>query len=335
MRTIMARQTILAIILLAAWSVPAAWAQQAGSTVKPAKETATPPSTSTTASANESSDPSKKVVLKVGSAAITQSEIDFIYSNLNPQAKQALATQGRRPLGDEYVKVLLLSQQAENDHLDSVPGVRERLELQRTQMLAQAEYEKMSSEIKVSPDEIGQYFTAHQPDFQTAQVREFVIRKKPDGAKEGTPGLSAEEAKTKAESMRKALTSGTSIETVRKDSSVPNVVMIDSDPRTIHRGELLASLDKAAFELKDGQVSDPLETPQAVVFLQVVGHKMPEQKDVATEIENRLRQSKLETAVSDLRNKTKVWMDDEYFKPQVKNTTTTPEPPTTQPKPKP
>ncbi len=312
-----ARHEYLAIILLAVFFAPSARAQQTGTTAKPAEKKATPSVIAHAGSTSEATEPPKKVVIKVGSAEVTQKEIDFLISNMNPQAQQALAANGRKPLGDEYVKVLLLSQQAENDHLESNPELQEKMELQRTQMLAQAEYEKMSSEVKVTPDDIGKYYTAHQAEFETAQVREFVVRKKPDGAKEGTPGLSAEDAKATADKIRKSLAAGTDPTTVAKESAVPNVVMIDPEPRTIKHGQLLASLDKAAFELKEGQVSDVLDTPQAIVFLQIVGHHLQEQKDAATDIENKLRQEKLETAVGDLRNKSKVWMDEDYFKPRT------------------
>ena len=304
----------MAFILLAVFLVPAASAQKSATPATTPKASSATPGTAAPANGAASTD---KVVMKVGASQVTQSEIDALISNLNSQAQQTLAKQGRRPLGEEYVKVLLLSEQAANDHLESSPEVHRRLELQRVQTLAQAEYEKMASEVKVSPDEIGKYFAAHQPEYETAQVREFVVRKKQPGAKEGTVGLSADEAKTKADAIRKALTAGSDAKKVAQDFALPNVVMSDAEPRTIRRGQLLPALDKAAFELKDGGVSDSLDTPQALVFLQVVGHHHADQKEVAADIENTLRQQKLEAEMAGLRTKTNVWMDEDYFKSQT------------------
>lgn len=328
--------SVLAIIVLATFLVPAAAAQKSGTPVRPAKSPAASSVKSQTEATANSAASADKVVMKVGASQVTQSEIDSIISNLSPQAQQTLAAQGRRPLGDEYAKVLLLSQQAENDHLDSSPEIHRRLELQRVQTLAQAEYEKMAGEVKVSPDEIGRYFTAHQPEYETAQVREYVVRKKPAGAKEGTVGLTPEEATAKADSMRKALAAGTDPKKVAQDFAMPNVVMSDAEPRTIRRGQLLPALDKAAFELKDGQVSDSLDTPQALVFLQVVGHHQADQKEVAPEIENALRQQKLDAELAGLRSKTNVWMDEDYFKGPTAAAPASPQqPPTAPPAPKP
>src|SRR5579859_4258099 len=332
--------SVLAIIVLAAFLVPAAAAQKSGTPAKPAKGPAASSVKSQTEAPANSAASSDKVVMKVGASQVTQSEIDSIISNLSPQAQQTLAAQGRRPLGDEYAKVLLLSQQAENDHLESSPEVHRRLELQRVQTLAQAEYEKMASEVKVSPDEIGRYFTAHQPEYETAQVREYVVRKKPVGAKEGTVGLTPGEATAKADAIRKALAAGTDPRKVAQDFAMPNIVMSDTEPRTIRRGQLLPGLDKAAFELKDGAVSDSLDTPPgtppALVFIQVVGHHQADQKEVAPEIENALRQQKLDAELAGLRSKTNVWMDEDYFKGPTAGAPAAPQqPPAAPPAPKP
>lgn len=50
---------------------------------------------------------------------------------------------------DEYVKTLMLSQRALQQHLDSSPALRFELQLQREQTLAQAEYQKMASDVSL------------------------------------------------------------------------------------------------------------------------------------------------------------------------------------------
>jgi len=312
------RQLSLAIIMLVGLGVSAAFAQQLSSPAKPAAATPTVKKAGTeTAPMPSAAISPEKVVLKVGEAQVTKGDIDFLVSNLKPQDQHNLTTMGMRPLGDEYARMLMLSQQALNDHLDSAPGIRERIQLQREQMLAQAEYQKMAGEIKVSPEEITQYFSTHQLEFETAEVREFVIRKKAEGAKEPAIGFSPQEAQAKVDSMRKALAAGTDPKKVKQDFEIANVVMIDPEPHPVKRGQLLPPLDKAAFELKDGQVSEPMDTPQAIVFLQVVGHKSQDEKEAASGIENTLKQQKLDAGLADLKKKTNIWMDDDYFKAQA------------------
>jgi parvulin-like peptidyl-prolyl isomerase len=322
MRIESARQTSLAIMSLLLLGT-ATYSQQAAPpkpaapspTAKPAAATAakTPAARPATPPLKTPPGPGEKVVLKVGNEEVTQADLDFVISRLSPENRQAIARQGKRPIGEQYASLLVLSRMAVGNHLDSSPDVRRQIELLRLQMLAQVEYENIVGQTKVSPEEVSQYYAAHPDEFDQAQVRQVVIRKKPDGAKEGTPGLLAQEAKAKAEEIRKAFAAGGDTAKATQDLSIPNVVQIDLQPRTIRRGQLPADLDKAAFQLKDGEISDPFETPQALVLVQVAGRHHLELKGVSTEIENRLREQKVQASIGELRDKTSVWMDEGYF----------------------
>ena len=264
--------------------------------------------------AAESASSPQKVVMTVGTVKVTKAEMDFLVQNLNPQLRQAVATQGRGVLGQEYSLMLLLSQKAVNDHLDASADLQREIALQRHQTLAQAEYKNMESQLKINPDEVSTYYAAHKSDFEQASIREFVVRKKPENAKPDDPGLSSQEASARLDSIHKAIAAGTDIAQVAKQFNVPNVVVIEPEPRTVRRGQLLPALDKAAFELKDNQFSDPVDTPQALVELQVLAHQQAELKDVSSEIENSLRQQKIQAAMNDLKAKANIWMDPDYFK---------------------
>jgi hypothetical protein len=306
--------TCLAIIFLTGFWTSAALAQQSGTPPKPLEDGSSPSTSARAAETPGSAAPSRKVVLKVGTTQVTQSEVESLISELSPRTGQGATAEGRRHIGEAYVRMALLSQQALHDHLDSSPALRSRLELQRTKILAQAEYEKMRSEVKVSPDEVGQYYTAHQPEFDTIQVREFLIRKEPAGAEGAEARLTAENSKIQAESIRKALAARAEPEKVAADFAAHNVTLIDPKPRTLRRGEMVPALEKATWELKDGEVSEPVDTPQAFLVVLVVSHGHHEQKEVTTEIEKKLQQQKLEAAFDDLRRKAGAWMDEDYFK---------------------
>ncbi len=311
-----------------------AWAQQTShpkASEPPAKAAATAAATvKTPAKPAEGPD---TVVLKVGNESATKADIEYLISNLNPRLQGVVAREGRKPLGDQYALMMVLSQVAAGDHLDATPDFKRHMAFQRMQALAQAEYEKISEAIKVSPEEINQYYTSHAADFDRAQVREFVIRKKAADAPASAPGLAPTEAHARADAIRKAIAAGTDIKQVAEKFSTPNVVMIDSEVRSIRRGQLIPALDKAAFELPNGQLSEPYETDQALAFVQVLGHKRADLKDVSEDIENSLRSEKLQAAVDSLKSKANIWMDEEYFKAPAAaeyegspNGTTPPEP---------
>ncbi|MFB3920290.1 MAG: peptidyl-prolyl cis-trans isomerase [Terriglobia bacterium] len=325
-----------AIILIGFFTLTA-FAQQtapAPSAPAPASKPATSASeTSALTSAPQAS--SGKVVLRVGGKEVTQAELDSLLSRLNAQVQQTVARQGKRNFGEQYAMMLILSDQALSQHLDSTPEFQRQLALQRMQMLAQAEYEVLSRQAAVTPEDTSKYFSEHPTEFEEAKVRQVVIRKKAEGATAEAPGLPIAEARTRAEAIRKALASGTDANQVIKDFSVPNIVVIDAEPRTVRRGQLLADLDKAVFQMKEGEISELLETPQVFVMAQLVSRRELEQKDVSQEIANKLRQQKIDSALADLRQKNPIWMDDQYFAaPPAPASTPQPPPSSAQPPPK-
>lgn len=320
MRVSIVKKHVLLALILVGILTSGGLAQQA-----PAAKPAAPAPEKPAATAPQESP--EKVVLKVGTQNFTTADMEFLISSLSPQLQQAVERQGKKPLADQYAAMAALSQQGEKDHLDVSTTFRQQMALHRLQALAQAEYEKLAQDVKVSPEEINQYYAAHASEFDEAKVREFVIRKKTEGSKEDAPGLTAAEAHTRADEIRKALTAGTDPKKVAEQFGADNTVMIDAEPRSVKHGQLIAALDKAAFELKDGTFSDPFENAQALAFVQVVGHSHQELKDVSSEIENTVHQQKLQSVVDDLKKKANIWMDDEYFKAPA----TAPEPPSAGP----
>ena len=310
----MKNKRVWGVFLLVILAACGAAAQQPGTPPKPREGGAAPSTSASTPATTPGAESSQKVVLKVGATQVTQSEIDSLVSGLGSPAKVIVTTQGRRPVGEEYVKMLLLSQRALEEHLDSTPALHSQLELQRDQTLAEAEYQKMASQVKISPDDVSQYFTAHQAEFETVQVREFLIRKRPSGA-DPKVGFTAEDAKTHAESIRTALLAGTDPDKVAETfEDPPRIMLVDRQPRTLRRAEMIPALEKATFDLKDGSVSEPVDTPQALLVVKLLRHQHPELKEVATEVENKLRQQKLDMEIDHMREKAGVWMDEDYFK---------------------
>lgn len=258
--------------------------------------------------------PANKVVLKVGNDQYTKADVDYLITTLSPQLREKVATQGRKPLGDEYATMVLLSQKAKSEHLDSEPAFQRRMALEKLQLLAQEEYRKLAENIQVTPAEVSTFYNAHKDDFAEAKVREFIVRKKAADAKAGTPGLSEADAKARLASIRKAVEAGTDIKDVAKKFDVPNVVVVSPKAQTVRKGQMIPALDQVAFSLKENQFSDPVDTPHAMVLLQVLGHQQQDLKEVSPEIENQLRQEKMKTAIDDMRAKANVWMDPDYFK---------------------
>ena len=263
-------------------------------------------------------EPADKVVLKVGDQQFTKADIDFLIESLAPQAQQTIAVKGRKSLGDQYAIIVMLSQRAQLHHLDQTPAFVHKLAFEKQQLEAQTEIDQQA---KVTPEEVQQYFTAHAADYDEITVRQFVVRKKAAEPKTDpahptastSTGLSPEEAKTRAEAIRKELAAGTDIKKVMDDFKATGDVIIDAEPRKVRRGGMRPDMEKVAFALKDGEVSEPVDVPQAVVFFQVTKHSHSDVKEVTPEIEKSLQKQKVDAALEGVKKSTTVWMDDRYF----------------------
>ncbi len=273
----------------------------------------------TAPSAQVSTSPDK-VVLKVGDKQVTAEDVDFLIHSLNPQDQRTLATQpkGKEVLADNYVTTLVLQQQALRDHLEQSREIQRQEALEHVQRLAQAEYDKIAKNTAVSDTEVSEYFAAHPKEFEQVQTRAVSIRIKPATAQADAPGLTADEAKAKAETIRKALAApGADPAKVSKDFTVQNVVFVDNNIRTFGHNQLPPEIESKVFAAKDGEFTEPVDyQQQSIIFFQIVKQNhSPQLKDAQQTIENTLKQEKLRTAVQALKSKATVWLDPDYFKP--------------------
>jgi len=297
------KQTLI-FLLLTGLLAPAGYAQ---------KRAQPKPAAGSAATKQTPPPPGEKVVLRVGTDQVTEADFNYLVENLGPQFKQAIATQGRRPIGEQYAMMLLLAQQAVSHKFDSSPEFRRKMAMQRIQWLAEAEVKQLESQVKLAPEEVSQYYSAHPSEFEEAQVQQIVVRKKTEGTAPGTPGLSPQEAKTRAESIRAALTAGKDIKAVAQEFQNANEVLVGTEPRTLRRGQLPAEMDRALFQVKDGELTEPLDAGQAVIVFRMVGRRSPELKEVTQEVENILRQQRVQAMLADMRQKASIWMDEAFF----------------------
>ena len=133
-------------------------------TPKPAAPSPTPTASKSASPAVENPAPADKVVLKVGARQFTKADIDLLIAGLTPQMQRAIATEGKKSLGDQYALVVALSHQAEVQHLDQAPEFVHKLAFQKEQLEAQAAFDELNSQAKVTPEDIQQYFAAHADD---------------------------------------------------------------------------------------------------------------------------------------------------------------------------
>ena len=254
-----------------------------------------------------------KVVLKIGGEQLTQAELEELFTTATGQRRAAAPPAMFRSFVEKYAEAVVLARKAVEEHLDNSPEVRRQLEIARVSALAKAEYGSLAaSQPDPKPEEINRYYSDHKKDFEEVRIRNVAIRKKPEKVK----GLSAQDAKARADDIRKALAAGTDPKKVVEQYKM-GADIISISQRSVYRqppegGE--PDEDEGAFAMKDGEFTPNREdVPDFLAFTQVLRHGYRDVKDVAPAIKVRFRKEKVSAAVADMKKKSNIWMDEASF----------------------
>ena len=229
--------------------------------------------------------------LKVrGPEAIAQQDPNRIVATINGKqitAQQAVNMLKQVPddqrrsvpnLANLLERVYMMDQfanQAEKLKLDQQSPWKERLELDRTQLLAQAYMTQMgtnsSAPAGIDPQ---QYYNSHPADFEQAKLSGILIA----FSAPGTPASGAKTTRTEAEALQKAndlekkiKDGGDFSALARTDSDQQQSAVRGGDLGTYTLGDpnLPPDIKTAISKLQAGQVSDPIRVPGGYFILKV------------------------------------------------------------------
>jgi peptidyl-prolyl cis-trans isomerase SurA len=136
-------------------------------------------------------------------------------------------------------------------------------EIERAQLVNK----EIRQRVNVSSAEIKRYYDAHLTDYATSEkikVRAIFLRIEEPGDADAVA-----RTRTKAEELRDAARKGKSFEDLAKEHSQGPGAAQGGELGTFTRGEMEGRLDEVAFALKEGEVSDPIQSGEAIVLLYV------------------------------------------------------------------
>jgi PPIC-type PPIASE domain len=270
---------------------------------------------STSTPAKEASPATERVILKVGQVQVTQADFESRIRDIEPQGdaeKEGPTDKDRRKLGDDYASVLMLSEQAVANHLDSSPDVSRQLAVARMQVLSDAEFASLMRQADPTTEEISKYYSGHLSDYDQVQIRRLFIWKRRGDSKDARV-LTTEAARARADQIRKAYAAGADAKKLSADLMKAEEGMLDPEPLLFTRGELSPNMEKVAFALKEGEWSEFEDTPAAVRLIQLVKRDSRQLGQVSSLIEKDLQGQKLEAMLDDLKKKAGIWLDEKYF----------------------
>jgi peptidyl-prolyl cis-trans isomerase C len=263
------------------------------------------------------SDPNA-VVLTIGDHKITAAEFYELIKALPQQYQETARGAGRRDFARNLVELQVLAAEALKLGLDKQPATKLQLEFQRDNMLAQAMFLNLQQTTTISDSDIQTYYDAHKSDYETLTARHILIRVKgaPMPATPGKPELSDDEAKAKADGIRKRIVGGEDFAKIAKDESDDTSSgEKGGDLGEFKKGMMVPPFENAAFALKPGDISEPVLSPFGYHIIQVQTHVTKPLADVKAEILAQLKPNAARQAVSAMTGKTNVELNDGFFGP--------------------
>jgi len=262
-------------------------------------------------------DPNK-VILTIGAEKLTAADYDAVVNSL-PQQYQAMARgPGKRAFAEQLIQLKVLAAQAEKQKLDQSPEVQKQLAFQKQDLLARVMFQSIQDNVKVDDTVVQQFYDAHKNEYEVVKARHILIRVKgaASPATPGKPELTDEEAKAKAEEVRKRIIGGEDFATVAKaESDDKGSAAMGGDLPEFKRGMMVPQFEQAAFSAKVGDISEPVKSPFGYHIIQVQSHSTKPLAEVKADIAGKLKPDLARKAVESMRAGTQVTMDDAFFGP--------------------
>jgi parvulin-like peptidyl-prolyl isomerase len=278
------------------------------------EKAATPAPAAAVKAQSQTGDP---VIITAGTISITQSEFEGAVKTLPEQYQQFALGQGKRQFAEDFLRLKLLSAEGMKNGLDKDPDVLKQLALMRENLVAQAQLSRLDKAVIVGDADVKAAYDANKKDYEQVHARHILIAfKGSPAAQAGKKELTEEEAKAKAEDIRKKIAAGAKFEDLAKtESDDVGSAANGGDLGNFNHGQMVPEFDQAAFSLKPGEVSDVVRTQFGFHIIKVESHDFTQMEGVKAKLEKDLHQKKVQEQLDKLKADAKPEFNDAYFAP--------------------
>ena len=299
------KKTTLMFALLALVAI-GAFAQD-----KPATTPATQTKAATTAASSDT------IIMAGGDVMIRQSEFENAIKTLPAEYQQFAQGPGKRQFAEDYLRMKMLAAQGMKDNLQNDPEVTQQLALMRENLVANAELQKLEKGITVSDADLQKAYDEHKNEYEKVTARHILIAfKGSPAAQPGKKELSEDEAKAKAEEIKKKIQGGASFEDQAKaESDDKGSGARGGELGAFGRGQMVEEFEKAAFAAKTGEVIGPIRTQYGYHIIKVDKHETTPFAQVKETLDKSERQRRLKEQLDTMKKNANVTFNDAYFAP--------------------
>ncbi|NVM20210.1 MAG: peptidyl-prolyl cis-trans isomerase [Desulfobacterales bacterium] len=197
-------------------------------------------------------DGDKKIAAKVGDAEITGAELDAAMDKIPERSRKRY----RQRVLNHLIEAKVFSGEARRAGLDRDPKIEEALDKAANEILARYFVKKyVDPQALPSEEEVKKYYLEHTDQFVVPEgvlVRHIVVKKK-----------------EQADAVLKAVKGGASFEEISKRKS-PLRSRKKGGRLWLYKGRMAPELEKVAFDLETGKLSDVIETKKGYQIIKVL-----------------------------------------------------------------
>ena len=267
---------------------------------------------------------SERIFAEVGPYKLTESELERLIKE-DPRVEEILKAQPtlkpqiEKALVERWVNITLLYLAAKEGKLFEDPEVKRKLFESEKTILAEAYLQKSLPEIKITEEEMKEYYQRHTAEF-----------KQPEGVKlkhilfyvpKDADNKTKEKALNRAKQVRAQLLKGAKFEEFAKIYSDDTASREKGgDLGILRKGETIPEFEEKVFKLKPGEISEPILSPYGYHLVKVE-KKVPEEilpfekvKDLVRErLKGEKEKETMEKIIEDLAKKyqPRIYLDKE------------------------
>ena len=300
----------------------------------------------------ESASTADKIIVAIGDEALTRAQVDDMLRLLPPQQRSLFSKpSGREAFADYIVRSKIFSLEAKKRGWDVRPKVQQDiswfqtnleknrvrglpikndedrkqvLELFKESRLRQEAERELKGEMPVSAMEIGSYYQENAASFDMVRGRRLVIRSEASNYFFGdnrpkNQTLSNDEARAKAEKLRREIQEGADFEVMAaKHSEDPLTSGVGGDTGIVRPGLTNKTLVTPPevdllLSLEEGDLSPIVRTPMGFALLKLEEKRKMSLIEAHPEIQAHIRNQKLENWYQNMRSELRIVIDPSFF----------------------
>lgn len=262
--------------------------------------------------------PPDTVIAVVDGKKLTYAELEGFLHALPPQMQQSAMTD-RKEFIKRYAFMRKLTAMAEKAQLDRQSPYKESLDVDRLNILTQAQINEMYRNLMVEPAEIEKFYDSNKDSYSQVKVKAiyigFTSTPAARNSASGKKYLDEAEAKAKAERLVKEARGGADFSKLaRENSEDAKSAGENGDFGTLKKSDSLPdAIRSAVFALKQGEISEPVRQANGFWIFkadEVVTRGFPEVKG---DIYNQLKETHLKEWIDSINKSLDIKYENEAF----------------------